>query len=440
MMFAITSGVFELETGNQTIRAGVLNKASGFQERRRPRRAGNVVVLTTVLLAVLFGLVAFAIDIGYVVHARTELQRLADSCSLAAVMRLPNLDDARAAANTVAMENQGTVGLDLDPSDIEFGYWDRDTATFTSPPGYGQSVNAVRVTVARTSERGNQLPLFFAPLLGTNDTDVTASATAMYQHGLCGPFVGIERLSVPGSAVTDSFNSEQGRYNPLTARDRGSVCSDGPIGLEGAVVINGDARAGKGYGVTLDGGATVTGSRGSRLKPLNLSPVDASEVAIVNNNSELPLFPQGNSWRSPIDANRNFLLEATQTYDMPPGTYYFNDLVVKGQSVLNIGGPTTIYLTGKLERSGGATVDNFTHKPSNLRIFMIGGTANVTSYDDFYGVIYAPNTDVNVDGGSHYFGAIVGKTLTITGSARGHYDESLRLEEVDLPRRTALVD
>ena len=46
---------------------------------------------------------------------------------------------------------------------------------------------------------------------------------------------------------------------------------------------------------------------------------------------------------------------------------------------------------------------------------------------------------VTVDGGSDLFGAIVGKTLTVTGSGHAHYDEALELDEVELPTRSALV-
>ena len=43
-----------------------------------------------VLLVVLFGMVAFAVDVGYMVDVRTELQRSADACAMAAVNRLPD--------------------------------------------------------------------------------------------------------------------------------------------------------------------------------------------------------------------------------------------------------------------------------------------------------------------------------------------------------------
>jgi hypothetical protein len=218
------------------------------------------------------------------------------------------------------------------------------------------------------------------------------------------------------------------------------VCSDGPINIDGAAVIRGDARAGKGHDVTITGNATVTESIGSRLKPLNLPPVEASAAAIQNDNDQLPLIPKGNSSISPVDALGNFLLDGNKIYDLPPGTYYFNDFTLEGQAELNISGPTIIYLAGNLIRAGGVLVNNDTQNPSHLQFLMTGGTANVTSNNAFYGVIYGPNTDITIDGAAEMFGAVVGKTLTITGTSFGHYDESLNLDRVEFPSRTALVD
>jgi hypothetical protein len=153
------------------------------------------------------------------------------------------------------------------------------------------------------------------------------------------------------------------------------------------------------------------------------------------------LIPEGNSFRSAVDQNGNLLLDGNKTLDMPPGTYYLHDVVLTGQAILNVSGPTTIYITGNLERAGGTQVNNNTKIPANLQILMTGGTANITSNNNFHGVVYAPNTAVTVDGASDFFGVVGGRTLTQTGSGKGHYDESLEaLGEVDFPRRLALVD
>ncbi len=403
-------------------------------------RRGSVVALAAAMMVMLLAMVAFAVDIGVITNARTELQRSADVCAMAAIMYLPDEAAALDAAQAVAAQNPSGGAANLSISDIEFGHWDRDAAHFLTTTTSAHGLNSVRVTVRRTEDSGNPVTLFFAVLLGRTKADVTATATTMYDRDLCGPLIGIDWVSVPGTPNTDSYDSEKGGYHPATAGDRAGLCSDGPISIEGTAVVRGSARAGMGYDVTITGGAIVTGSIGSRLRPLNLPLVDASGAAALNDNSKLPLIQKGKSFGSVVDANGNFLLDGNNSYAMPPGTYYFNNFTLEGQSILNITGKTIIYITGDLRRAGGVTVNNNTNVADNLQFLMTGGTADITSNNDFYGVIYAPNTDIALDGSADLFGGVVGKTLTMTGGGEAHYDESLAVEGIEFPRRTAVVD
>ncbi|NQU24218.1 MAG: hypothetical protein HQ567_23295 [Candidatus Nealsonbacteria bacterium] len=404
------------------------------------RRRGNIMVLTAVLMVPLLGLLAFAIDLGYIMNARTELQRTADACALAAARVLPDQADAVTVAQSFAQQNYANVGPDLDASNVEFGFWDRDHVQFIVPPPSGMQPNAVRVTLERTAGTGNPLGMFFARVLGADTADTAASATATYDRALCGPFVGIESLSIPGNPQTDSYDSEKGLYGSSNPGHQGSICSDGPISVEGTAFVRGHARAGKGHGVTQTGTTEISRSKGSRLKPLVMPPVDASDAAVNNDNDQVPLILTGNDLVSPVDADGNFLLDGGKTITLPEGTYYFNDFTLAGNAVLNTTGKVVIYLTGDLYRGGLVLVTNSSKLASNLQILMTGGTAEVTSQSDFYGVIYAPNTPVSLAGGSDVFGAIVGKTLLVTGDGTGHYDESLELEGLEFPTRTSLVD
>lgn len=406
---------------------------------RRPRR-GNLIVLSCALLTALLALVALAVDIGYIAHAHTELQRTADAVALAAAARLPDQTAAIDAGLATAQNNDTSIVTSLDANDFVFGWWNRNNSTFTTPPPANRPTNAVRVTVSRTEARGNPIALFFGLVLGREHTDITTRATGYLDRSLCGAFVGIQHLAVPGNPRTDSFDSVEGAYNAATSRQRGSVCSDGDIEIEGDAYIRGDARAGVNQDVILDGGVVVTGNIGNRIKPLDLPPVDASPYATNNNNANLPLVQKGNSWVSPLNAYGDFILDGTTVYTMPPGNYYFRNVTLTGQSTLNITGNTALFITGNLYRGGGTYVNNNTQIAGNLEIYMTGGTAEVTSDNPFYGVIYAPNTDVRIAGSADYFGAIVGKTLVATGSGMAHYDESLNLEHVDPPTRTTLVD
>jgi hypothetical protein len=148
----------------------------------------------------------------------------------------------------------------------------------------------------------------------------------------------------------------------------------------------------------------------------------------------------GNHWVSPVDNQGDFKLNAGDTYNMPGGTYYFRDMLLNGGAILNITGDVTIYVTRDLTFNGGSFVNNVTNKAENLTINMTGGVAAITFGSPFYGVLYAPDTDVTISGDADVYGAVVADDLRITGNAIGHYDESLEMEMADPPTRTTIVD
>ena len=195
--------------------------------------------------------------------------------------------------------------------------------------------------------------------------------------------------------------------------------------------VNGDAQGGKGYGVNILGNSSdVTGHEGERLKPLNLPLVDVTDVATTNDNALLS---------GVIGSNRNLTLKGTNRLDVPSGSYYLNDVSLAARAVLNITGQVTFYLTGDFTVRGKPTISVASNQASDFKIFMTGGVAEIEGDGDFYGLIYAPNTDIELDGTRDCYGAIVGKTLAIQGDVQGHYDEALEITEVELPRRTALA-
>jgi Flp pilus assembly protein TadG len=412
---------------------------------RKPmsHRRGNIVVLSAFLLVAMMAMAAFAVDLGYIADAKNELQRSADAGALAAAARLPNTSAAVSAAVNCTNNNKNTITPALKAQDIVFGFWDRDTGTFHNPRPSGRPYNSVKITLKRTTANGNPLNLFFGRVLGKTSTDVTATAIAYGDRGLCGPFIGIQSVTAGGDVVTDSYDSYDGSYVASQAGDRGSLCSDGPITINGDVSIKGDVRAGEGDPVTINGSSyDISGVIGNRMTELNLPAVNASSAALVNDNDLLERYwnPLG-GWIDPLNnGSLDFTLVGGAVYDMPPGTYYFRNMKLVGGATLNITGKTTIYLTGDLDREGGAIINNNTQLASNLTINMTGGTARITSDNVFYGVIYAPNTEVHYSGSADYYGAVVAKTLNIMGDAVAHYDESLDVNMGAYALRVMLVD
>ena len=168
--------------------------------RRHQHRRGAIAVLAAFLLVAMVACVAFAVDIGYLLKARTDLQRTADASALAGVCQLIDRDalqgDASlnkainrcrniactyssqnpvcSAAPTLDANNGNQVG-----GDIVVGYLS-DLANSNAAMSYGQQseFNAVTVRVRRSSQRNGMVPLFFARIFGLEGVDVDASATA----------------------------------------------------------------------------------------------------------------------------------------------------------------------------------------------------------------------------------------------------------------------
>jgi hypothetical protein len=148
-------------------------------------RPGNVIPVTAVLAVFLVGMVAFAIDTGYIAGTRTQLQAATDAGALAGCEKLPVWPGepipeaaARAECKKFAQANQN---LSIRDADIKFYRYNpagplglRLSAlwSLTSPP------NCCEITMRRDDLANGPLPLFFAPILGQRTAEVRARSTA----------------------------------------------------------------------------------------------------------------------------------------------------------------------------------------------------------------------------------------------------------------------
>src|SRR6185295_7896506 len=100
-------------------------------------------------------------------------QAAADGAALAAAQELQKGSNWVATSRSTAIEVSGLnfpagVPNGTWDQDVVLGIWDVHLATFTPLSGaYESQANAVKVTCSRSSDRDNELALFFAPLLGS---------------------------------------------------------------------------------------------------------------------------------------------------------------------------------------------------------------------------------------------------------------------------------
>ena len=150
---------------------------------RRPNsRRGSYAILVALLLIVLLGFAAIAIDISYLRLARMQAQNAADAGAHAALMELRktrNETVARSRAEEIVNMNYiaGDQAVIEPGEDVVFGGWDFPTHSFDPGADY---VNAVEVTVRREADSpGGSIPLMVARIWGNDAADVKSSGSSV---------------------------------------------------------------------------------------------------------------------------------------------------------------------------------------------------------------------------------------------------------------------
>jgi Flp pilus assembly protein TadG len=188
-------------------------------------QAGATAVIIAIVLPVLIGFTALAVDVGYMYATKNELQNVADAAALAATRKLGtiyqgmtydaqqtyicgynDIADIKGVAEDVALKNKAgkkpisIYNVDNEINEVEIGVWDpsNTTSPFTAT---NNQPNAVRVTARRDGAANDPITTFFAKIW-IDTVDVSADATA----ALTGPAkVDEGELKVPFSLSENNF-------------------------------------------------------------------------------------------------------------------------------------------------------------------------------------------------------------------------------------------
>lgn len=156
-----------------------------YQLRKSKQRTGAILPLVALLIFILLGCLAFAIDVAYMQLVNIELKTSVDAAARAGgetLSRKQNVVDARASAHELAgLNHVASDPLLLDDADIIFG---KSAISQTSGrwefTADEQPYNSVRVIGRRfkTAPSG-AVPLFFAPLFGWKEFETAAQSTVV---------------------------------------------------------------------------------------------------------------------------------------------------------------------------------------------------------------------------------------------------------------------
>jgi len=385
------------------------------------RRRAAVAVLTAITLVVLLSFASLAVDLGFVRAVCGDMQHTADAGALAGASALmqsdgEDIDSANDRAVDVIERMLKSQGVDaLDDQIIEVGTWDFNSREFTAASETTKKSFAVRVVGVR-----NKTPLFFAAIMGKYSTDVTREAVAL-ASGPCGGIWGLEGVRA-GSINTDSYDSTAGSYSVDTAGENGDICSGRDITTGGSFNIHGDVMPGFGFGLTVNGSSgEITGYTTSHRGGLPSVPVDLEDAKYTNDNGSIALTAQG---KSPYRSPGHMALQSGDNLTLAGGTYYFESIRLTGGATLTVAGPTTIYVAGAVDCTGGGIV-NQTQSPHDLTIKSAGPTFRLGGGSAFYGTLLAPSADVVLGANANFYGMVIGRILELKGDTTIHVDESL---------------
>ncbi|MDA8563438.1 pilus assembly protein [Mariniblastus sp.] len=418
-----------------------------YLPKNQINRQGAITYLFAILLPVIIAFIAFAVDYGVINNAKHELQNAADAGASAGIQLLmsdPEKAD-RAARDAVTANHLVGEFITFDVRRcVEYGTWDPERTPKFEPiprtgytPGSGDpddvsgttipdGATAVRVTLVRSTDRNNAIPLFFAPVIGTKHAEITAIAIASATPG-CSGFVGIDFVTLGNNMRTDAYNSDDGSYGGGNQSLDGDVCSNGPVSLASGAGVGGDAQGSSISGAGSNG-ATISGNQTTSPAGIVAPPVNFDDATPNNNNtidSNSPR-PYGDPYYR--DGTNDLIVDQGRTMTLFQGTYYFRDMLLRGGGKLIIDGEVRIFIERELRFDNG-TDANKAKLPINLQLFVGAGPVNLQGGHDLYATIYAPTANVTVANNGKIYGSIVGKTLTVQGGSQLHFDQSLADEQ-----------
>lgn len=355
-----------------------------------------MIVLVAVLLSVLLGFSALAVDTSVLYLQDAQLQTAVDAGVLAGASALPNTVQAESLCRSYILENcEGAQNI---------------IVTFE---GQNTVINA---TAQVTSDA------LFSRIFGNESLDGAAKASAeRTMGGMGGPFH--YRL----------FSGKAGSQITLG----GKFLIDGDIHSNGSVSISPSSGTVTG---AVEGCTTVsvnqwTAKVGSQVP--GAAFIDMVDFSSVVDNVLLEHYP---------------VTEPASTYNSPwwlqniSGDIYINgnvsisnrctitgNLYVNGNVTINGGSPVcvlkgSIYSTGKIDFNNSVQVDGFvfakgdinfrgamTQVNANSEVCIYSQTGNIyisTAGNEIHGIVYAPKGSVNIVGGTtNFYGSIIGYTI-----------------------------
>jgi len=395
---------------------------------KRHKQKGYVLILAVIVMAVLLYFSAMYLNFFQAEHriAMNNEQKL-----IATEAANAGIEDAVYYIQSDSSWNTGLSDVTLPHSGAKY------TVTFSKSLSLPYSTNNSKGSATVTGYNGRQVPPGFIHIVSNgffgrnSDVQEALLSTGSSPYFTAGTFVR-ENITVSGSHFFDSYDSSKGDYYSTVSTTGGDVRTNSAA--TSALVFNGyaDVR-----------GNIIAGTGGSSSATLRTN-------GVINYQKFATAAPTDFSFPNPTvgTSKGSFKVSAYNVLTLPPGTY--DSIDIKGASVITLtdgdyvikgtldigasanikiaqGSKVRIYVLGESMDFSGSCFTNNTQIPGNLLLF--GGpnctSVSMSGYGNQYVGLYAPNADLKISGSMDLYGALVGKSLDLSGYSFFHYDRAL---------------
>jgi hypothetical protein len=164
--------------------------------------------------------------------------------------------------------------------------------------------------------------------------------------------------------------------------------------------------------------------------------VDGTFLASVGDT--LGTVGQATKWRVAsisLNGSKTLTILGDVTLVLTAGTGSALDVTGNASIIVPDGSTLTVYVESDLKVAGNGLANGNT-RPGTVHIWGTSTSAagqflQIAGNGALKAVVYAPNADVKINGNGDIMGSVVGRTVTFTGNASFHYDESLANEGDD---------
>jgi Tfp pilus assembly protein PilX len=332
----------------------------------------------------------------------------------------------------------------------------------------GNTTGTIKVYVNNTSPAAGDKPTVVAlASVEAPDTPATTrmiSVTLSRRSYFANGIVAKNTLRFSGlNTSVDSWNSDPDNdpataavpYSEAVRSDKGGIAT---LALQSSSMLVNQANV---WGYVATGGAApevgVQGSvrgadtaTGVQIDPARVStdfsadlppitaPVDGTPIASLG--ATLGTDGQATKWRIAsvsLNGKQTLTILGDVTLVLTATTGSALDVTGNAAIIIPEGSSLTVYVEADFKVAGNG-LGNGNNRPGTCKIWgtstsAAGQSIQLAGNGALKAVVYAPNADVKINGNGDIMGSLVGNTISFTGNAAFHYDESLANEGGNTP-------